>query len=306
MYRQLFDQVVRRITSGTWRAGFRLPPTRALAEELGTHRNTVVRAYQDLEAAGFVHSNVGRGTFVAESPPDVVPPAGLVDPELPWAALAANATRVEPLARSERLAVADGREVINLFRMQPSPDLLPADLLRRCIDHVLRAQGARCLGYPPRDGLPRLRTLVAEDLRRQGVPATAEDLIITTGSQQALDLCARALINPGDCFLADEATYTGALNLLSVAGARLRGIPCDDEGPELAALERAARLGAKGFYLMPNCQNPTGLAISGARREALVAWSRASGTPLIEDDYASDLRLRDGEQPPARKRRSDA
>jgi GntR family transcriptional regulator/MocR family aminotransferase len=300
LYRQLFDQIVARIRNGTFPAGYRLPPTRALAKELATHRNTVVHAYEDLEAAGFVSSTVGRGTFVLAPPPSSAA-TGTEESNalgtLPWGTLVSNALGVEPLQRSERI----GRSIssvgaINLSRMQPSSDLLPYELLRRCIDHVLRTVGSRALEYAPREGLLRLRKLIAEDLVRQGVPASAEDLIITNGSQQALDMVARALIDPGDTFLVDTSTYPGALSLLTMAGARLIGLPGDDEGPELSALEKHGKSGAKGFYLMPNCQNPTARRVSLARRQALVRWSHEAGIPLVEDDYASDLNL--DEQPP--------
>lgn len=299
LYRQLFDQIVARIRGGAWPPGHRLPPTRALAEELGAHRNTVVRVYEELETAGFVTSTVGRGTFVAALPPTGAAPQAAPAPGgMPWGSLASTAISVEPRGRPERLARGGPapRDAVVMNRMQPAPDLLPDELFRRCMDHALRSLGPRALGYGPREGLPRLRELVAADLERQGVPATAEDLLITTGSQQALDLVARALVNPGDPFLVDESTYAGALNLLTVAGARLIPVPSDDEGPDLAALERHARIGAKGFYLMPNCQNPTGARVSAGRREALVAWSRQAGVPLVEDDYASDLIL-DGHPP---------
>jgi 2-aminoadipate transaminase len=301
LYRQLFDQIVSRIRNGTFPSGYRLPPTRTLATELQAHRNTVVRAYQDLESAGFLNSTVGRGTFVAPQPAEVKQssePGAVASAEaLPWTSLISNGMMVEPLGRSERIARGLHLEgAINLNRLQPSTDLLPHELLRRCLDHVLRTAKARALEYTPREGLLRLRSLVAEDLCRQGVPACAEDLIITTGSQQALDMAARALINSGDPFLVDRSTYAGALNLLALAGARLIGIPSDDEGPDLAVLERHQRSGAKGFYLMPNCQNPTGRRVSAARRQALVRWSHQAGVPLIEDDYASDLNL-DGQPP---------
>src|SRR5260370_16470473 len=133
---------------------------------------------------------------------------------------------VGAVGRSERIARGLHLEgAINLNRLQPSLDLLPHELLRRCLDHVLRTAKARALEYTPREGLPRLRSLVAEDLCRQGVPASAEDLIITTGSQQALDMVARALINPRDPFLVDRSTYAGALNLLAVAATSLIGLP---------------------------------------------------------------------------------
>jgi GntR family transcriptional regulator/MocR family aminotransferase len=306
LYRQIFDQIVTRVRSGTFPPGYRLPPTRALADQLGAHRNTVVRAYADLEAAGFVHSTVGRGTFVAPQPtvrPGTGAPGTPPAPAstMPWSSLVSRIADAEPLSRFDRLriGVGVGADVVNLSRMQPASDLMPEDLLQRCIDHVLRTQGAKVLGYVPRDGLLRLRGLIAEDLARQGVPAAAENILITTGSQQALDLIARTLINPGDPFLVDEATYTGAINLLTAAGARLIPVPSDDEGPDLAALERVARPGVKGFYLMPGCNNPTTSRVSPARREALVVWAQRMGIPLIEDDYASDLELTDRPPPPA-------
>ncbi len=298
LYQQLFDQISGRIRTGTWPPGYQLPPSRELATELSAHRNTVVRVYEELESAGFVSSTVGRGTFVAELPPPATTPEPPVRGALPWASLTSNAVAVEPLGRQDRISRSGtpGAKVIALSRMQPSEDLMPHELLRRCLDHVLRTVGPKALGYTPREGLPRLRELIAEDLVRQGVPASAEELVVTTGSQQGLDLVARTLINPGDPFLTDESTYHGALNLLSAAGARLIAVPSDDEGPSIEALTRDGRGGVKGFYLMPNCQNPTGLRVSVARREALVAWSHQAGLPLIEDDYASDLNL-DGKAP---------
>ena len=299
LYRQIFDQVIDRIRSGAFPPGFRLPPTRTLAHELDAHRNTIVRAFEDLQSRG----SSSRSSAAAPSSRRAAGRRGAraaADPRrMPWASLLSRAARAEPLGRADALArPAPHRDTINLSRMQPSDDLLPHELMRRCIDHVLRARGPAALGYAPREGLPKLRELIAEDLARHGVPARADDVLITTGSQQALDLVARALIDPGDTFLVDDATYTGAINLLAAAGARVMGVKSDDEGPDLESLERHARGGAKGFYLMPNCHNPTGSCVSARRREALVAWSHRAGVPLIEDDYGADLNL-DGDPPPA-------
>ena len=297
LYKQIFDQIVARIQSRAFPAGHRLPPTRLLAQELATHRNTVVRAYADLEAAGFVTSAVGRGTFVLSQPAALPADGPRLGGSMPWASLLSSVAAAEPLRRVERFARAAGRDLVNLSRMQPSADLLPAELLRRCTDHVLRTEGARALGYSSVDGLPRLRELIAKDLALSGVPVKADDVLVTTGSQQALDLVARALINPGDKVLVDAMTYSGAIHLLTLAGARLVPIASDEEGPDMDMLEGASHVGAKGLYLMPNCRNPTGTSVSAARRHALVAWSQRDGIPLIEDDYGADLSL-DGAPPP--------
>ena len=299
LYRQIVDQVIERVRSGAFPPGFRLPPTRTLARELDAHRNTVVRAFEELQSAGFLVSVVGRGTFVTEEPAADVPAPPPTRAGLPWGSLLSRATRAEPLGRADAWArPAPLRDTVDLSRMQPAADLLPHEALRRSIDHVLRSKGAAALAYAPREGLPRLRELIVEDLARLGVPARADDVLITTGSQQALDLIARALIDPGDCFLVDDATYSGAINLLAAAGARVAGVRSDGEGPDLGSLEQHARGGAKGFYLMPNCGNPTGACVSARRREELVAWSHRAGVPLVEDDYGADLNL-DGDAPPA-------
>jgi GntR family transcriptional regulator/MocR family aminotransferase len=300
----LFDQIVERIRSGTFPSDYRLPPTRMLAGELGAHRNTVVRAYAELEAAGFVLSRVGRGTFVAAAapaPPKAALQKSAVLPRntLPWSSLVAPHAVGEPLGRFDRLARAMQRDDhVHLGSMHPSADLLPVELFQRCVDHVLRTVGARALGYGSREGLPRLRALIAEDLARQGVPASAEDVVVTTGSQQAFDLVARALVRPGDRFMLDALTYPGATNVLVCAGASLIGVPADDEGPSVAAMARLGA-GAKGYYAIPLGHNPTGVTMSQRRREALLDLSHELAVPIVEDDYSADLSLDDEPPPPA-------
>lgn len=299
LYQQIFERFASRIDRGELPPGARLPPTRSLAQEMGAHRNTIVRAYEDLEAAGFVVSTVGRGTFVA--PRRARTDLALVGSqrnEIPWRSIVSNAATSEFLVRHERIQqrIIPG-EHINLTRMQPSADLLPHDLLRRCLDHVLRQLGGKALGYAPADGLPRLRKQIAEDLGETlGIEAEGAHVTITAGSQQALDLVARAMINPGDTLLIEESTYSGAMNAFSVAGARLVTVPWDNEGPDMAALQSLARTGAKAFYTVPNCHNPTGRIVSLARREQLIQWSHENGIPLIEDDYGERLDV-DGQPP---------
>ncbi len=302
IYRQIFDQIAERIRSGAFPDGFRLPPSRTLAAELGTHRNTVVRAYAELEAAGFLSSTVGRGTFVRAPRGDTTPvPSRPLPRGLPWASLVSQASRTEPLKRFTRLqreSVA-GDDVINLTRMQPAPELLPVELFRRCIEHVLRTNGEKALGYAPKEGYRRLREEVSLDLARLGVPASVDDVLITTGSQQGLDLVARALLDPGDVVLTPASTYAGALQVFAAAGARITGVPSDDEGPDLTALRRLGMQRPKLVYLMPNHENPTGRTTSAARRTAILEWARDAQVVVVEDDYAADLELEPEPLPPA-------
>lgn len=306
LYQQLFDRIAERIRSGAFPAGFRLPPSRKLADELGTHRNTVVRAYTELERSGFLSSTVGRGTFVRAQPAAVPVPVRasaelpVERAPMPWTSMVSERARAEGfarVARVRRLARVGRGELVNLTRMEPAPELVPDDLFRRCLEHVMRTTGTRALGYAPHEGVPRLRERIAEDLARQGVPARAEDVLITSGSQQAIDVIARGLVDPGEVVITQAATYTGAIQIFGAAGARLLGVPSDAEGPDLGWLRHAG--GAKALYLMPNHNNPTGECISAARRQELLAWARDTGTAVIEDDYVADLELEGPPPPPA-------
>jgi len=178
--------------------------------------------------------------------------------------------------------------------MQASPDLLPHEDFRACLDHVLATLGPEALGYAPGQGLERLRTLIGKELARDGMRVDPDDILITTGSQQALDLVSRSLVDPGDIFLTEGPTYSGALNVLTASGAEVIGVPTDDEGPDLEALRRVWSPRVKGLYLMPNSRNPTGTTISERRRRDLVAWSLEARVPLVEDDYGADLVLEPG------------
>lgn len=319
LHRQIFDQVVARIESQAFPPGFRLPPSRELARELGAHRNTVARAYADLELAGFVSAGVGRGTFVetpertraaahaqqgaAEREADeaAVPRSRELQAsrEMPWPSLLARAARSDVFERARRhVRASDRKDVVNLARMQPSADLIPEALLRRCVQHVLSRYGAQALAYPPPEGLLSVREQIARTLVERGVPARAEEVLVTSGSQQGLDLIARALINPGDTVLIERTTYSGAIDLFGLAGARLLAVPMDEHGPNPAALARMTGPDVKALYLMPTANNPTGRTIGAERRRELIAWSQHAGVPIIEDDYAAGLALDDNDPPP--------
>lgn len=306
LYRQVVDQIRARIRSGVLPAGYRLPPTRDLARHLKTHRNTVVRAYEELVASGHTVSTVGRGTFVAEPP---APKAAARTPArtpIPWHALVSDRVQSEPLRRAERLAHATPlrADTINLADYQPPAELLPVDQFRRCVDHVLRECGPRALAYVDGEGVPELRGEIAKHLTASGMRVDPDHVLITTGSQQALDLLARILVDPGDVFLVEGLSYPWLVHLLTIAGARVLGVKSDDDGPDLDELRRLTRREPKGFYLIPGYHNPTGANISTRRREALVAWSHETGVPLIEDDHDADLDL-DGQPEPPRLRAMD-
>ncbi|HET6550827.1 MAG TPA: PLP-dependent aminotransferase family protein [Solirubrobacter sp.] len=210
----------------------------------------------------------------------------------------------------ELLQIAMQPHIISLAGGLPAPDTFDVPGLRDAFAEVLGGPDAtRALQYSTTEGDSALRDRLAAFMRRRGLPVAGDDLLITTGSQQALGLVAAALLDPGDVVLVEDPTYLAALQAFQLADLRPVAIPCDEHGPVPdALLEVAAAEGAKVAYLIPTFQNPTGRTMPAARRAAVAEAAAAAGLWLVEDDPYSALRL-DGEdvdllaaQPAARDR----
>jgi DNA-binding transcriptional MocR family regulator len=187
-------------------------------------------------------------------------------------------------------------EVISFAGGLPAPELFPAELLAAAFASALAPTvAARALQYSSTEGDPQLRELLAERLTLRGLPATADELLVTTGSQQALGLVATVLLDRGDTVLVENPSYLAALQCFSLAGARMVPVPCDEEGIDPEALpELVARHRPKFLYLVPTFQNPTGRTLPGARRRRVAEVAAAHGLWLVEDDPYGELRY-DGE-----------
>jgi 2-aminoadipate transaminase len=294
VYRQIVDGIRAALLDGRLKPGERLPATRDLARQLGVNRNTVVAAYDALAAEGLVASHTGRGTF-AVSPTD--PTAGSDVPALlpgdAWLTSFSRAVEgpgVGGLLSVYRVAMSsDG---ISFAGSYPAAELMPVEPFRQALDAVLRRGGAEILSYGPTSGYLSLRDAIAEDMRRKGSRAAAEGILITNGSQQAVELVFRTLLDRGDPVVVEEPTYTGALSALSSLGARLVGVPVDEEGirPDLLAVA-LARHRPRVLYVQPTFHNPTTRVMGEARRLEVLSLASRFGCALVEDDWASDLRL---------------
>ncbi|MBK7263252.1 MAG: PLP-dependent aminotransferase family protein [Rubrivivax sp.] len=207
--------------------------------------------------------------------------------------LARRAARLEPSTIREILKVTERPGIISLAGGLPAAEGFPVQAMAEACARVLRDTPHEALQYAASEGFAPLREWVAAEMAAQGLQADASQVLITTGSQQGLDLVGKVLIDPDSAVAVESPTYLGALQAFSPYEARFVSVDGDDEGPLPAALD-AAR-GARFLYLLPNFQNPSGRCLSAARRLALAARAQALGLPVVEDNPYGDLWF---DQPP--------
>jgi 2-aminoadipate transaminase len=201
--------------------------------------------------------------------------------------LARRAARLEPSTIREILKVTERPGIISLAGGLPSADGFPVQAMAEASARVLRDHPREALQYAASEGFAPLREWVVAELATQGIRASAAQVLITTGSQQGLDLVGKVLIDPGSTVAVESPTYLGALQAFNPYEADYVPVPGDDEGPSPEGLD-AAR-GARFLYLLPNFQNPSGRCLSAARRQALAARALALGLPVVEDNPYGDL-----------------
>lgn len=272
------------IRAGRLGPGERLPGTRSLADGTGLHRSTVLSALRELKAQGWITSKPGSGTFILDHLPlDAVESSHRRDPDRVGFAL--------PPPPVSALHPKPPPGAIVLYGGHPELRDWPTVELSRAIRRALERHGTRLLDYGDPRGEARLRIALARMVtERRGVVATDEDVLITRGSQQALDLASRALLRPGDVVAVESFGYRPAWRALAGAGARLAPIPVDADGMDIQALERLAAVEPiRAVYLTPHHQYPTGAVLSASRRLALLELARSRRFFILEDDYDNEF-----------------
>jgi 2-aminoadipate transaminase len=191
----------------------------------------------------------------------------------------------------ELLKVTQMPDVISFAGGMPAPEIFPVEEFKEACIRVLDEHGSEALQYGTTDGYLPLREMISRHTNQYGIKVTADNIMITNGSQQALDLLGKIFINPGDRVLVESPTYLGALQAWNTYNAQYVTVPSDDDGIQVDKLEMALRAGPKFMYVLPNFQNPTGVTLPLERRERLVELADRYGVPIIEDDPYGQLRF---------------
>jgi GntR family transcriptional regulator / MocR family aminotransferase len=290
LHRQIYEAFRAAIVGRNLRAGERIPSTRALASELRISRIPALNAYAQLLAEGYLESRVGAGTFVCTSLPD----------QLTWSA--DSNTGVERVLRKPR-PIARRSSLLPLYKRppwirgqgafsvsQPAVDVFPFQVWSNLIARYCRNLHPSGLQYGDPMGLKELREAIGAYLRAaRAVRCEAGQIMIVSGSQQALDITTRVLLDAGSLVWVEEPGYWLARDILVAAGCRLVPVPVDREGLNVAAgIERCRE--ARAAYVAPSHQYPLGVTMSASRRLQLLNWAQSSGSWIVEDDYDSEYR----------------
>jgi GntR family transcriptional regulator/MocR family aminotransferase len=284
LFRQVYQGLRQAILSGAFRAGDRLPSTRDLCEQLGISRTVVLLAYDQLLAEGYVTGRGGSGTYVSRSLKASQPKRADRSATLPlsrFGRAAAEASRaIEFPSRQQiplRYDFADIRTDTSVF---------PFEAWRRILLRHAREAPVREFSYSPPIGSLGLREAICTHLRRsRAVVCDPSEVIVVNGSQQALDLVARVLVERGDRVAIEDPQYPGAKEVFLAAGAKLYPVPVDRDGLDPAKLPQKANL----VFVTPSHQFPTGVILPLARRLALLEWARRNNSVIVEDDYDGEF-----------------
>lgn len=299
LYRQIYDRLRTAILSGQLEPGQRLPATRTLASQLGISRNTVNIAYEQLLMEGYIESRVGRGTSVAQVIPETllaVHSAELVPQPDQRAALPQAISligrKMVQISGSPGLWATSGEGKPRAFSMGvPDLALFPYQIWARLIARHARHSLPDVSHYQDSAGYAPLREAIAAHIGlTRGVRCTMDQVIVVAGSQGALDLSARILLNPGDVAWIEDPGYPGAYGALQAAGAHIAPVPVAADGIDVSA-RRSCYPQARLAYVTPSHQYPLGVTMGLARRLSLLEWASQANAWILEDDYDSEYRF---------------
>jgi GntR family transcriptional regulator/MocR family aminotransferase len=292
LFRQLYDGLRQAILDGTLAAGARVPSTRGLAAELGVSRNTVMNAYEQLLAEGYLEGQVGSGTYVPRTLPDeLIVVRGTTRPSLPAGRRERGLSRRGELLVRTSAAVTRSSGPPRPFRPGvPDVGAFPSAIWARLVARHLRRPPRSLLGYDHPAGYGPLRRAIAAHLAAaRAVHCEAEQVLVVTGLQHALNLVARVLLDLGESAWVENPGYPGARAVLQGSGVIVAPVPVDSDGIDVAT-GSARWPDARLAYVSPSHQYPLGVTLSLPRRLALLDWAQRAGAWIVEDDYDSEFR----------------
>jgi DNA-binding transcriptional MocR family regulator len=295
LFKQMVFQLKNLMESNTLKPGFRMPSTRSLAEKHGLNRSTVYKAYEELWALGYIESRPGSYSIVRKRKEMVSSNRRSTRSRIPWESKSSEPGRSlhRDFKSMRKKYPSNFSDLINLASLELDPRLFPVDTFRRCINSVMLELGSKILTYGDCFGYHPLREYIAERLKIHGISVSPAEILITNGSQNAIELVLKLLTVPGSPVAIESPTYSYVPPLLNFFQTAITGIPMTPEGMDLDAL--LSSLESKSskpalVYSMPNFHNPTGITTAQSHREKLLRLCESFQVPLIEDAFEEEMK----------------
>lgn len=295
IYKQLIRQVQMQIESGELPSGTRLPASRELAKMIDVSRISVVNAYAELRAEGYLSAHAGRGTFVARDNS----PAAQTSTNNSHAPMTTENSNLPDQSLRDLMRLARRPGVINFSQGAPPQEFFPVQSLRDAINTVLDRDGARALSYEVVEGYAPLRTTVRDYVSGLGILTRPDNVLITGGAQQGIDLVVQALVSEGETIVTSNPTYIGMIDIARTRRIKIHAIPIDEHGIRLDYLENYLMENQpRLIYVMPSFQNPTGEVMPLHRRRQLLNLASEYNVPILEDSIYHEFRFEGESVPP--------
>jgi GntR family transcriptional regulator/MocR family aminotransferase len=295
LYRQIVSQIKEFIDNNVLKSGSRLPSSRLLSEKLGVNRSTIYKAYEELWALGYIESRPGSYSTVRKRIEIVNTNGSEVKSIINWNKKSSNGAKnvYDMFLKLEADNKGKNRsdDVINLSPLLMDSRLFPSEEFRKSMNKVLKENSGEVLDYGNHRGYKPLREFISNRLSMHSINASPDEILITNGSQQAIDLIFRMMTVPGSIVLLEEPTYALVIPLLKLHRVKPIGIPMLSSGMDLKYLDRFLLKNKAAFlYTIPNFHNPTGITTSQAHREELIGICSKYKLPLIEDGFEEEMK----------------
>ena len=289
LFEQIVEQLQKMIVLGDLQVGEKLPSTRKLAEALGVHRTTVYRAYEELWALGYLEATAGGYSQVRQRTQLAHKISADFKDVFEWNDHLSEAVKL--LGNLRETTTVKSNETIDFRALSPDSDLLPAEDFRKCMNQVLHHEGAEILQYGSSKGYQPLREYLARQMRQHGILVEKDEIILTNGMQNGIEMVLRLLTNHGDVVVTESPTYSSAISLMKYIGLEIVGVPMGEEGMDLKELEiQLRKQRPKLIYSMPTFHNPTGISSSQSHREKLLVLCDKYRVPLVEDGFEEEMK----------------
>ncbi len=290
IYKQVMDGIKSLIAAQTLRVGDKVPSSRKLADQLGVNRTTVMRAYEELWAEGYIESRSGSYSTVRERRSLSTNTGSLSRESIQWnKRLTSESKTIRDAYQTKD--VYDQTDLISFLDLSPDNRIMPVEPFKRVINSVFREKTFIGLQYGKPQGYEGLRETICKQMQKHSIAIRADEIIIVDGAQNGLDLVCRALVKPGDTIIVEEPGYSMAHPLFAYCGAKVIGVPMTETGVSIELLEEKIKESKPVFvYTMPNFHNPTGITTTQEHREKLIALCESYSVPIVEDGFEEEMK----------------